>query len=337
MSQPKATKDQSSISDPTKQKTMKAAYINEFGDSKHIKVGPLPTPTPADNEVVINVAYAGANPVDWKIREGMMQKFMPTEFPLILGWDAAGYIASLGKGVKNFKVGDEVYVYARKPIVKNGTFAEFLTFDAQHVEHKPKNLSFAQASGVPLAALTAWQSLHEAAHLKKGETVLILNGSGGVGSFALQFAKLIGAKVLTTTGPKNQDYVKKLGAHHAFDYHNADLMKQIKSVVPDGVDVLYDCIGDGAGKQFADVIKKNGRLISIVEKTDKSVLEPRNIHFEYVFVRPHGEQLKHIAQLFEKNELVSPEITEFNLEDTGKGLDKLKENHVRGKIVFKIK
>src|ERR1700733_2368139 len=190
---------------------MKAMVIEKFGHEEQLHLGDIPTPLPSDNEVQIQVLYSAVNPVDWKIREGLMKNFLPHEFPLILGWDAAGIVKAIGKNVKKFKVGDEVFAYCRKPIVKWGTYAEYVCFDADNIALKPNNINFAEAAAIPLAGLTAWQALFDFAKLKKGESILIHGGAGGVGSFAIQFAKHAGAKVITTASKQNHDYVKKLG------------------------------------------------------------------------------------------------------------------------------
>ena len=172
---------------------MKAIAIDQFGGADVVKVVDMPIPEPLPNEVQIAVAYAAVNPVDWKVREGLLKDRMPYQFPIILGWDVSGKISKIGKDVTNLKVGDEVFTYARKPIVQAGTYAEYVCFDAQHVVLKPRKLSLKEAAAVPLISLTAWQSVIEWGQIQSGETVLIHAGAGGVGGFAIQFAKLHGA------------------------------------------------------------------------------------------------------------------------------------------------
>jgi len=190
---------------------MRAAAIREFGSLDKIKIEELPTPQPKPNEVQIKVHYAGLNPVDWKITMGYLKDRMPYQFPIILGWEMAGVISALGTRSTTLKVGDPVYAYCRKEKIQEGSCAEFICLPAENVAIKPSSLSFAQAAGVPLAALTAWQTLFEAGQLKKGQKVLIHAGAGGVGGYAIQLAKYRGAFVYTTASAANTDYVKKLG------------------------------------------------------------------------------------------------------------------------------
>jgi len=175
---------------------MKAMAIEGFGAGFELKMMDLPKPTPNDDEVLIELAATSVNPVDWKIHEGHLKDMFPHEFPLILGWDAAGTVSEVGSKVTKFKVGDRVYSYTRKPTVHWGTYAEFVTVTESAVSLMPKNVSFEEAATIPLTGLTAWQALFETANLKKGQKILIHAGSGGVGSLAIQFAKFAGAFIL---------------------------------------------------------------------------------------------------------------------------------------------
>jgi NADPH:quinone reductase-like Zn-dependent oxidoreductase len=315
---------------------MKAITIKDFGGIDKLSFEELPTPNPADNEVQIQIVYTAVNPVDWKIREGFLKERLPHKFPLILGWDASGIITLLGKNVKNFKVGDEVYAYCRKPTIQWGTYAEYVCFDAKNVALKPKNINFAQAAALPLVALVAWQALFDAAKLKKGETILINAGSGGVGSMAIQFAKNTGARVLATAHPSNHAYIKKLGAEAAIDYTN-NLVEQVKKLAPQGVDVLFDAMGGKALRDTLQIIKPKGRLVSIVEILDSALAAKHNIDFQFVFVAPNGDQLAQIANLIEQNKITVPNIEEMPLKDAAKAQEKIREGHTKGKIVLKVK
>jgi NADPH:quinone reductase and related Zn-dependent oxidoreductases len=168
---------------------MKAVQINDFGDRNVLMLNDIAIPTPADNEILIKVKSASVNPVDWKIREGYLQPMLNHLLPLTLGWDVSGEVAAIGKNVDNLKVGDAVY--SRPDITKNGSYAEYQTVAADEAAIKPNSLTWQEAAGVPLAALTAWQSLYEFAKLEAGERALIHAGSGAVGQFAIQLAKLV--------------------------------------------------------------------------------------------------------------------------------------------------
>jgi NADPH2:quinone reductase len=316
--------------------TMKAVVIKEFCPIEKMRLTDLPKPRPAADEAQIQIAYTAVNPVDWKICEGWLKKLLPHEFPLIPGWDAAGTVAAIGKNVTNLTVGDEVYAYCRKPTVQWGTYAEYVCFDAKHVALKPRKFNFAQAAAIPLVGLTAWQALFEAAKLQRGESILIHAGAGGVGSLAIEFAKYAGAKIYTTAGESNHDYVKKLGADCAIDYHKEDFVEKIRSLEPGGVDVVMDCVGYDTLTRSFDVVKPGGRLVSIVQKIDQEKCKEYNIRGEFVFVRPDGEQLKQIADLIDKGEVRAPHIEEMPLSDFGKALAKNREGHTQGKIVLQI-
>lgn len=315
---------------------MKAVAIKDFGGVEKLSVLELPIPEAAPNEVLIEVFYTAVNPVDWKIREGHLKEYLPHEFPLIPGWDAAGVVKSIGSDVKNLKPGDEVFAYCRKPTIKWGTYAEYVAFDAENVTLKPKNINFAQAAAIPLVGLTAWQALFDAAKLKKGETILIHAGSGGVGSMAIQFSKWAGARVLTTAGPMNHSYVEKLGADAAIDYHKG-FIDRVKELAPQGVDVVLDCVGGKTLQDSFELLKPNGRLISIVERVDPAAAKQHNIQGAFVFVAPNGKQLAEIAKLISENKVSVPNIEEMSLQDAAKAQEKSRGGHAKGKIVLRIK
>lgn len=314
---------------------MKAMVIDEFGGPEKIHLTYVDIVPPADDEVQIEISYAAVNPVDWKIREGYLKDRMPFEFPIVLGWDAAGKISAIGKNVKNLNVGDSVYAYCRKPSIQWGTYAEFINLSASSVAIKPKKINFAEAAAFPLVALTAWQSLFDRAQLVKDEKVLIHAGAGGVGSVAIQLAKSRGAYVITTASESNFDYVKSLGADEIIDYKKASFVDEIQKNHPEGVDVVFDTVG---GKVFSDSIpalKSNGRIVSILEGEFGNV--PQGIKAFYVFVEPNGNQLLELADLIEQGKVVAPKIIEMELIQAGEAQERLRNKDLGGgKIVLKI-
>lgn len=316
---------------------MKAMVIEQFGDAANLHMEERPVPQPEDHEVQIQILYTSVNPVDWKIREGMLQGRLPHEFPITPGWDAAGIVTEAGRSVKNLKVGDEVYSYCRKPVIHDGTYADYICFDAQHVALKPKTLSFAQAAAIPLVGLTAWQALFDFAKLKRDETILIQAGAGGVGSLAIAFAKNAGAKVYTTASEQNHAYVKKLGADVAIDYRKESFVDFLKKLEPKGLDVVLDCMGGETLKASAEVLKPGGRLVSILGQLDPKIVHKKNIHFSYVFVAPNGDQLKQIATLIEQGKVQPPVIEEMTLEEAAQAQEKVRQGHTKGKVVLKVK
>ncbi|WP_372369662.1 NADP-dependent oxidoreductase [Candidatus Uabimicrobium sp. HlEnr_7] len=313
---------------------MRAMIIEEFGGEEKIKSVDVPKPQPQDNEILVKIAYAGVNPVDWKIREGMIEQLLPHVFPIILGWDMAGTVESIGSKVSSYKVGDKVYGYCRKPQVQHGCYAEYITVDEEAIALLPEKLNFAEAAGIPLVGLTAWQCLFDFANLQAGETVLIHAGAGGIGSLAIQFAKHKGAKVYTTASAKNHEYVKNLGADYVIDYNTSDFVDVILQEEPQKLNVVYDTVGGETQQKSAALIKEGGTLVSIVSPPDES-LAP-NIKSGFVFVSPNAKQLKEISNLIKEDKVQIPAITEMKLEEAAEALRINREGHVRGKLVLKV-
>jgi len=316
---------------------MKAVTIDHFGGVDEMHWSDLPTPEPKGNEVQIEVAYTSVNPVDWKIREGRLQDFFPYQFPIIPGWDAAGTISALGDSVENYQVGDEIYSYCRKPTVQWGTYAQYVCMNEKDVALKPETLSFAEAASIPLVGLTAWQGLFDNAKLQKGQSILIHAGAGGVGSMAIQFAKVTGAKVYTTASREKHDYVKSLGADVAIDYKVEDFVEKMRELEPDGVNAVYDCVGGEALEKSFDIVKEGGRLISVVSKVDSKKTREKNIFGTMMIVSPNGAQLKEIAKLFDRGKLKPPHLTELSLDEFTKAHQMSQDGHTKGKIVLRVK
>jgi len=311
---------------------MKAAFYDEFGDLNQIKVGELEKPEPAEGEVLIRVKSAGVNPVDAAVARGMLNEFIPAEFPVIPGWDVAGVIEERGHSARRFAKGDKVYAYARRPKVQHGTFAEYISIPESYVAKSPEKLTMDEAGGVPLTGLTAYQSLFDAGNLKGGETILILGASGGVGSFALQLAKWKGATVIGVAGSSNQDYMKDLGADYTVDYSKGDVGEAVDKVAPDGVDMIFHCSRGDSLAQSHDSLKEGGRLISI---TNSDPERRDDVHFQYVFVEPNAVQLEHLSELADSGKLKVHVSKTFKLDDAQKALQEIESLHAKGKTVIK--
>lgn len=315
---------------------MKAVYIESFASQGNIKIGEVPRPQVGEGEVGIVVAYAGVNPADAKVAEGLFQSRLPHRFPLILGWEASGIVDAVGKGVTSLKKGDRVYVYCRKPTLQWGSWAEYLTFSAEHGALVPKNLSLAQAAGVPLASLTAWQALFDKTNLQPGEQVLIHGGGGGVGSFAIQWAKLHGASVITTASASKFEYVKQLGADEVIDYQKHPFVDQMRRSHPSGIDVVFDTIGGAVYQQSYEVLKPGGRIVSLREQPDLDRSRKFKVRAEYLFVFPNGKQLQAITQLFEEGKAKPPIVHQMPLDQALLAIEEIKKGHTTGKIVLQV-
>lgn len=316
---------------------MKAAYIESFAAQGNVKVGEVARPEVGEGEVGLVVAYAGVNPADAKVAEGLFQSRVPHRFPLILGWEASGTVDMVGKGVASLKKGDKVYVYCRKPILQWGSWAEYLTFSAEHGARVPKNLSMAQAAGVPLAGLTAWQALFDKAGLQPGERVLIHGGGGGVGSFAIQWAKLHGSSVVTTASSSKFDYVKQLGTDEIIDYQKSSFVDQIRRSHPEGIDVVFDTIGGSVYKQSYEILKTDGRIVSLREQPDLELSRKYKVRAEYLFVTPNGKQLQTITKLFEEGKVKPPVVHQMPLDQAPQAIEEIKKGHTMGKIVLAVR
>lgn len=315
---------------------MKAIIIEEFGGPEKLKLTEVATPLPGPHDVQIKIKYTAVNPVDWKIRDGLLQNRIPHEFPIILGWDAAGIISAVGQQVKNFKVGDEVFAYCRLPTIKWGTYADYICVPASYVAFKPKNINFAQAASFPLAGLTAWQVLFDNAHLKKDETILIHAGAGGVGSLAIQFAKTVGAYIYTTSSEAKHDYVMALGADVAIDYKNENFVDRIKKDHPEGIDVVFDTVGGQTLRDSYSLLKPGSRIVSIVEPPNQQLADQFGAKAIYVFVSPNGQELQEIAKLIEEGKVEPVPYQEMPLEKAKEAQEINQQGHTTGKIVLKI-
>lgn len=310
---------------------MKAAFFEKFGDPVQIKTGKLDKPEPGEGEVLIKVEAAGVNPVDAAVAKGMLNEAIPANFPAIPGWDVAGTVEQRGHSARRFNEGDAVYAYARRPEIKHGTFAEYISLPESYVAKRPEKLSAEEAGGIPLVGLTAYQALFDAAKLEGDETVLILGASGGVGSMAIQLAKWKGARVIGVAGSSNQKYMQKLGADKTIDYSEGDVGEAVKDISPEGVDVIFHCSRGDSLKQSADTLKENGRLISI---TNSNPDRRDDVFFEYVFVEPNAVQLDHLAELADEGQLSVHVSKTYKLEETAEALGEIETLHTRGKIVI---
>jgi len=314
---------------------MKACFYNQFGPPSVLQIGEIDPPKIADDEYLIAVRYAGVNPVDYKIRHGYFQGALPQQFPIVSGWDFAGVVAECGKKCKKFKVGDEVFGDLRPDTIQWGTYAEFCPAKEKALALKPKQISFAQAAGLCIPSLTAWQALFDTAKLSGKETIFITGGSGGVGSMAIQFAKMKGAKVITSARTVNHSYVKSLGADLAIDYTKENPVKKILSLFPNGIDLVFDLVGGTTLQQSALLVKKRGYLISIVDP-QVAKMASKDLHAAFVFCEGRGGQLETIADLVVKGAVHPPEILELELKDAVKAHEMIEEGHTRGKIVLRV-
>lgn len=315
---------------------MRAVYYEQFGGAEGLHIGEQPQPAPGDGEVLIRVRAASVNPVDWKIREGYLKDFFPHIFPIIPGWDVAGEVAGLGAGVSGFTLGDPVYAYARKPVVQAGTYAEYVTVAADVAAPIPTNMDMVQASTIPLAGLTVWQSLFEFAGVKAGDTVLVHAAAGGVGSLAVQLAFHAGAAVYGTASRGNADYVSGLGAARVIDYRSENVTDVVRAEVPDGFDIVFDTVGGETLAASYGLVKPGGALPTLNDPPDEAACAARNIRALRVFSEPNGAHLRALTQLIEDGALKPAQIETYPLADAATAMDASQRGHTRGKIVLVV-
>jgi NADPH:quinone reductase-like Zn-dependent oxidoreductase len=308
---------------------MKAIRIHEFGGPDVLELEDVAIPQPASNEVLIKVYASSVNPVDQKIIAGKAAAKFPTKFPLTIGWDVSGVIEKTGDKVHDFSIGDEVY--GRPFPTQNGAFAEYIVIKADEIALKPKSIDHLQAAAVPLAGLTAWQGLFKYGKLEKGQKVLIHAASGGVGSFAVQFAKWKGAEVIGTASAENQAFIKQLGADQAIDYKNERFEEHVQ-----GVDLVFDLIGGETQQRSLAVIKNGGRLVTTVMPEFIEEAKEKNIILEGFTAQSYPKDLEQIADLIDDG-IVSPVVSAImNLEDAQEAEMLNAKKSGRGKIVIKV-
>ena len=306
---------------------MKAAYIQRFGGPEVLQYGELPDPSPKPGQIVVDTVAASVNGADWKVRAG---SYAQATFPLILGRDFSGAVSALGEGVSDLRVGDEVFGVLEAG--RDGTYAEKIAIGAAIVAKKPSALSHVDAAALALTGLTALCSVEDTLKLKSGETILIQGGAGGVAGFAIQLAKHLGARVITTASAANLAYVRELGADEVIDYTATDFRKVVSNC-----DAVFDTVGgDVALRSFA-VLKSGGRAAFIAsgaqapkpDRSDVSSLRPAVGRD-----RPH---LERIVELYRVGAVRSPPVTLYNLSDAAEALRVSESRHLKGKLVLRVR
>ena len=334
--------------------TMKAFIIDRYGSGTHLRAGEMPDPVMREDDVLVQIHAAGVNQLDSKIRSGEFKQLLPYRLPLILGNDVAGVVLKVGARVRRFKPGDEVY--ARPDQDRIGTFAELISIKEDSVAKKPKNLTMEEAASIPLVGLTAWQALIEKAGLKKGQKVFIQAGSGGVGTFAIQLAKHVGATVATTTGTDNVDLVRSLGADIVIDYKKDDFENVLRDY-----DVVLNSLDKVTLEKSLRVLKPGGRLISISGPPDpdfardsgaswilnaamrvlsygvRAKAKRRQVNYSFLFMRANGGQLAEITALIESG-IIRPVVDRvFPFDSTDEALAYVEAGRARGKVVVQVR
>jgi NADPH:quinone reductase-like Zn-dependent oxidoreductase len=333
---------------------MKAFTIDRYKSKDGGRIVDMAAPEVGDDDVLVQIHAAGVNLLDAKIADGEFKLFLPYRFPLVLGNDVAGVVVRVGSRVRGFKAGDEVY--ARPDKDRIGTFAEFIAMDEDDVAVKPKDLTMEEAASIPLVGLTAWQALVEMAELKPGQEVFIQAGTGGVGTFAIQLAKHLGATVATTASAANFELVKALGADVLIDYKTEDFETMLH-----GYDVVLHSQDSKTLDKSLRVLKPGGTLISISGPPDPAFADEigvhwyvkqimhvlsfgarrkakrRNVTFSFLFMRANGAQLSQITSLIDQG-VIRPVVERvFPFESTQEAVDYVEKGRAKGKVVVKVR
>jgi NADPH:quinone reductase-like Zn-dependent oxidoreductase len=333
---------------------MKAFILDRYGRADCVRTGDVPDPDLREDDVLIQVHAAGVNLLDSKIRNGEFTRILPYRLPLILGHDVAGVVVRVGSRVRRFKAGDEVY--ARPPDGRIGAFAELIAIKEDDVAIKPKALTMEEAASIPLVGLTAWQALIERAHLEKGQKVLIHAGSGGVGTFAIQLAKHVGATVATTTSTANVALVRSLGADIVIDYKKEDFADVLRDY-----DVVLNSLDKVTLEKSLRVLKPGGQIISISGPPDTAFARSigaswvlrmimgvlsygitakakrRQAKYSFLFMRANGEQLTQITSLIDDG-IIRPVVDRvFPFASTKDAMAYVEAARAKGKVVVSLK
>jgi NADPH:quinone reductase-like Zn-dependent oxidoreductase len=313
---------------------MRAIAEDTFGGP--IALMNLPTPEIGAGEVLIRVRAAGVNPFDWKVADGALEDQMKHCFPLIPGFDAAGVIEGVGAGVTELAEGDEVYGYLFKPVIGEGTYAEYVGAPAPIVARKPVTVGFAEAAALPTPGLTA-MDLVDAVDTREGETILIVGATGGVGSYATQLAARRGAHVIATARRTNAALVRELGAAETIDHTTEDLVDAVRMAQPGGIDAVIDVASDReALGRVSTLVNEGGRLASSVYAADMDGLARRGIGATNVSMQPDARRLEELSRMVDSGELSVRLDRTFPLEKAPEALEERKIGHIRGKIVLLI-
>jgi len=333
---------------------MKALTFKRYGKSPEIGLARVPRPEVKPDEILVEVHAAGINPIDNMITTGLFKPVLKFQLPATMGSDLAGIVTGIGSSVTRFKIGDAVFASVFD--LGTGSIAEFAVVPERVAAPKPANLDFVQAASIPMVGLTSWQALKERADLQPGQKVFIPAGSGGIGTFAIQFAKYLGAKVATNTSTANVQMVSRLGADEVIDYRKQAFEKVLR-----GYDLVLGTLRGGAVERSLDILKPGGKIISLVGPLDKAFARARrlniflgfvfglmsrkimrlarkkDVEYSFLFARPDGAQLNEIGKLLE-SERIRPVIDKvFAFEHAKEALEYLAQGRAKGKVVIRIK
>ena len=309
---------------------MRAFALEELGRPGSIM--DVPEPEPAEGQIRIRVAAAGLNPFDNAVIQGSLKDQMEHRFPLIPGMDASGTVEALGEGVIELAIGDEVLGSVGKRHLGEGTAARSATMATATVARRPASIADTDAAAIPVAGVTAL-TMVETASISDGDVVVAIGATGGVGSYLVQLATKRGARVLAISSAANTDYARTLGAAEAVDYEAGDVVEAVRSLAPEGIDVIAEMHGGDDTARLSELVRSGGRVVSAVGGADEETLKARGIEAANITGMVSTASLETLAGMLERGDLVSPEIRTFPLAQAAEAFAQVATGHTRGKII----
>ncbi|XYJ09082.1 NADP-dependent oxidoreductase [Telluria sp. B2] len=308
---------------------MKAVRIHQYGGREVLSIDDIPVPDIAPDEVLVRVVAASINPVDWKVREGYLAQMIPHALPLTLGWDVSGVVEKVGAQVAQWQAGDAVF--SRPDLARNGTYAEFVAIRANECARKPRTISHVEAASLPLAGITAWEAMMDAAQVQPGQRVLVQAGSGGVGSLAIQLVKAAGATVIATASGRNRALVESLGVDQFVDYTTTRVAEAVEPV-----DAVFDTIGGEVQEAAWSILKPGGIQVSIISPPSEEKANAMGLRAGFVFIGPNAPVLERLAGMVDSGRLRPIVGAEFALEDIAAAHALSESGRAVGKIVLYV-
>lgn len=323
---------------------MKAMVLDGFGGPEVLHMAEIERPPVSPGNVIVQVAYASVNPADWKSREGWLALYFQYQFPFVVGFDAAGIVVEVGEGVTGLAVGDRVVTPGNQGLGERGSYAEYLRAAAERVIKLPDCVSFRDAATLPTAGMTAWEATVDNGKVQEGSRVLVNGGAGGTGSFAIQIAKLFGARVIATCSAGNFDYVRSLGADHAIDYRQGNVVGAIRAWAPEGIDLIVDTVGQGSIVDAIETVRRGGIICPIgtliadepqYDATRAATAGVTVIPTISNFANQHRQLAELVAALAD-GRIRAPEYRVLPLDQAGEAHRQVQAGHVRGKILLEV-
>lgn len=323
---------------------MKAMVLDRFGDPDVLHLADIERPRASPGNVVVQVAFAGVNPADWKAREGWLAPYFQYQFPFVLGFDAAGIIAEVGEGVEGLEAEDRVVTPGNQGMGERGSYAEFVRAAAERVVRLPDHVGLREAATLPTAGMTAWEATLDNGKARAGALVVIHGGAGGCGSFAIQIARMAGARVAATCSERNADYVRALGAEHVIDYRKGNVPAAIRDWASEGVDLIVDTVGQGTLIDALPAMKRGGiicpigTLIANEPRIDAAAAEAAAVNVIPTISRFANQprQLRALVVALAAGKIVAPETATLPLAEAGEAHRRIQQGHVRGKLLLEI-